>query len=55
MVFVADQIPNEVKRIIEFLNEQMDPAEVLGLEIKQYVNDEERLRLWFLRISWTYH
>lgn len=37
LVFVADDIPVELRRIIEFLNEQMDPAEVLGVEIKQYV------------------
>lgn len=37
LVFVADEIPVELRRIIEFLNEQMDPAEVLGVEIKQYV------------------
>lgn len=37
MVFVADDIPVELRRIIEFLNEQMDPAEVLGVEIKQYM------------------
>lgn len=30
LVFVADRIPPELRRIIEFLNEQMDPAEVLG-------------------------
>lgn len=36
LVFVADEIPVELRRIIEFLNEQMDPAEVLGVEIKQY-------------------
>jgi hypothetical protein len=36
MVFVADVIPPELRRIVEFLNEQMDPAEVLALEIKQY-------------------
>lgn len=36
MVFVADVIPPELKRIVEFLNEQMDPAEVLAVEIKQY-------------------
>jgi hypothetical protein len=37
LVFVADEIPSELRRIIEFLNEQMDPAEVLGLEVHQYV------------------
>jgi hypothetical protein len=39
MLFVADVIPPELRRIIEFLNEQMDPAEVLGVEIKQYVGE----------------
>jgi hypothetical protein len=37
MVFVADMIPTELQRIVEFLNQQMDPAEVLAVEIKQYV------------------
>lgn len=37
LVFVADEIPPELKRIVEFLNEQMDPAEVLAVEIRQYV------------------
>jgi len=36
MLFVADKIPQELRRIVEFLNEQMDPAEVLAIEIKQY-------------------
>jgi hypothetical protein len=39
MLFVADEIPNELKRIIEFLNEQMDPAEVLGVQVKQFANE----------------
>lgn len=38
MLFVADEIPDELRRVIEFLNEQMDPAEVLGVEIKQFAN-----------------
>jgi hypothetical protein len=29
MLFVADELPDELVRIIEFLNEQMNPAEVL--------------------------
>ncbi|MGC4003966.1 MAG: hypothetical protein QM811_12900 [Pirellulales bacterium] len=37
MIFIADRIPTELRRIIEFLNEQMDPAEVLGIEIKQFL------------------
>lgn len=36
LVFVADQIHPELRRIIEFLNEQMNPAEVLGVEIKHF-------------------
>lgn len=36
MLFVADIIPPELQRIVEFLNEQMNPAEVLAMEIKQY-------------------
>lgn len=42
MLFVADVIPPELRRIVEFLNQQMDPAEVLALEIKQYVSGELR-------------
>jgi hypothetical protein len=37
MVFVADAIPPELRRIVEFLNGQMDPAEVLAVEIRQFV------------------
>ena len=37
MLFVADEIPPELRRVVEFLNEQMDPAEVLALEVKQFV------------------
>lgn len=36
LVFVADVIPPELQRIVEFLNGQMDPAEVLAVEIRQY-------------------
>lgn len=39
LVFVADQIPQELRRIIEFLNDQMDPAEVLGVEVPQFVGE----------------
>lgn len=37
MLFVADEIPAELRRIVEFLNAQMNPAEVLAIEIKQFV------------------
>jgi hypothetical protein len=36
LVFVADEIPSELRRIIEFLNIQMDPADIIGIEVKQY-------------------
>jgi hypothetical protein len=36
MVFVADEIPPELQRIVEFLNEQMTPAEVLAVEVRQF-------------------
>lgn len=37
LVFVADEIPPELRRIVEFLNSHLDPTEVLAIEIKQYV------------------
>jgi hypothetical protein len=39
MLFVADRIPPELKRIVEFLNVQMSPAEVLAVELRQYVGE----------------
>lgn len=33
MLFVADKIPVELRSIVEFLNKQMDPAEVLAVVI----------------------
>ncbi|HMT06316.1 MAG: hypothetical protein KDB48_05295 [Solirubrobacterales bacterium] len=36
LVFVADEVPRELRRIIEFLNEQMESTEVIGLEVKQF-------------------
>lgn len=40
MLIVADSIPFELKSIIEFLNTQMSPAEILGVEIKQFKNEK---------------
>lgn len=39
MVFVADEIPPELRRVVEFLNAQMDPAEVLAVAVRQYVGE----------------
>ncbi|WP_199316483.1 hypothetical protein [Chroococcidiopsis sp [FACHB-1243]] len=36
LLFVADKIPSELQRIIEFLNKQMNPVEVIGVEIKKF-------------------
>jgi hypothetical protein len=36
MVFLADVVPDELRRITEFLNEQMNPAEVYAVEVKTY-------------------
>lgn len=38
MVFVADELPSELRRIIEFLNAQLRPAEVLGVELRRYAS-----------------
>lgn len=38
LVFVADLISRELRRVIEFLNEQMTQTEVIGVEIRQYVD-----------------
>jgi hypothetical protein len=42
LVFVADDIPPELRRVVEFLNNQMDPAEVLAVEVRQYVGGNFR-------------
>ncbi|MBD2041779.1 hypothetical protein [Microcoleus sp. FACHB-672] len=39
LAFVTDDISAELQRVVEFLNEQMDPTEVLAVEIKQYVSE----------------
>jgi hypothetical protein len=37
LIFVADVILPELRRIVEFLNEQLSRTEVLALEVRQYV------------------
>lgn len=39
MVFLADIIPPELRRVVEFLNGQMDPAEVVAVEVRQFIGD----------------
>ena len=42
LIFVADVIPPELQRIVEFLRKQMQPAEVLAVEVKQYAGEGQR-------------
>lgn len=37
LLFVADEIPLELRRVVEFLNEEMTHTEVLAVETRQYV------------------
>lgn len=37
LVFVADEIPRELQRLVEFMNEKMNDIEVLAVEVKQYL------------------
>ncbi len=39
LLFVADRIPPSLRRIVEFLNRQMNPAEVLAIEVRQFAPD----------------
>ncbi|MFB6213271.1 MAG: hypothetical protein ABEJ07_01785 [Candidatus Nanohaloarchaea archaeon] len=42
MLFVADEIPSELRSIVEFLNREMETAEVLAVEIKHYTGEGEQ-------------
>lgn len=42
LVFVADEIPPELLRVVEFLNGQMERTEVLALEVRQFVGEGHR-------------
>src|SRR4051812_48565818 len=37
LLFVADEIPIELRRVVEFLNEHLSPIEVFAVELRQYV------------------
>jgi len=39
LLFVADKIPTQLRRIIDYLNASMELAEVLGVEIKMFQGD----------------
>ncbi len=40
LLFVADSIPSELARVVEFLNEQMPRTEVLAVEVKQFAGEK---------------
>ena len=42
LLFVADGIPDELTRVVEFLNEQMPGIEVLAVEVKQFLGGTGR-------------
>jgi hypothetical protein len=42
LLFVADELPRELRRVIEFLNEHMPRIEVLGVEIRQFAGQSMR-------------
>ncbi len=45
LLFVSDSVPAELKRVVEFLNGQMKAAEVLAVEVRQYVGQGLRTLL----------
>lgn len=42
LVFVAEKLPPQLKRVIEFLNEQMKEVEVLGIELQHFTEGGQR-------------
>jgi ribosomal protein L30E len=42
LIFVADQTPKELRRLVEFLNAKMADVEVLAVEVKQYLGGSQR-------------
>lgn len=39
LIFLADKVPEELQRIVEFLNSQMTKTEVLAIEVRRYVGE----------------
>ena len=42
LIFVADTIPRELRRLIEFLNSKMADVEVLAVEVKQFLGHGQK-------------
>lgn len=43
LIFAADNLPKELRRLVEFMNAKMADVEVLALEIKQFVADGRKV------------
>ena len=50
LLFVADAIPDELARVVEFLNEQMPRIEVLAVELKQFKGRSSRTQTLVPRV-----
>jgi hypothetical protein len=42
LVFVTDSTPKELRRLVEFLNEEMSNVEVLAVEVKQFQREDDK-------------
>jgi len=42
LIFVADTIPVELRRLVEFLNEKMSDIEVFAVEVKQFLGEGQK-------------
>jgi hypothetical protein len=42
LVFVADSVPRELRRLVEFLNAEMTNVEVLAVEVKQFQREDQQ-------------
>ncbi len=42
LLFVADKIPKELRRLVEFMNEKMKDVEVLAIEVKQFLGQGQQ-------------
>ncbi|MCF7960287.1 MAG: hypothetical protein K9M08_06050 [Pirellula sp.] len=43
LIVLADSIPAELRRVVEFLNRQMNPAEFLAVEVKQFEYEGQKV------------
>lgn len=50
LVFVADEIPPAVRRIVEFLNGQMTECEVVAIEVRQYIGSDPEQKIIVPRV-----